>query len=179
MEFVLASSSGPQKFLKIDTEVDRVYTDLELEPDRRTIPSLRGVQGTAKSGLSSQQVRAALGEQKRKQDEDPAFDKPDSVVYPAGFSARYGGLAVKYGVAVSDPPGYIAFGNTITAIADNVTHDPSDMKCVADVAPGDKDKWCPLGKDKCPRRGAKHSAPPSLDPENMAYGLHVSGNQGL
>ena len=173
--FTANDSSGPQKFVRIDAELERVYSELELDPERRSVGSLKGVSGgTSRSSLSDKQIRQALGIKgkeidKRQKDEDDV----KTYEYPPGFSSRIGGLAIRYGVAVSDPPGYVAFGRTITALADGVSHDLTEMKCIADVAPGSKDKWCPLGKDKCPRQGGKHVTPASLEPEDKCL-VHIA-----
>ena len=106
------------------------------------------------------------GNNKRKLPAERDNDERELNHYPSGFNSRFGGLALRYGVVVTEPAGFLAFGNTITALAEGVEHDPSEIKCIADLAPGDKDRWCPLGKDKCPRGGAKHVVPASLAPES-------------
>ena len=167
--FISNDSSGPQKFVRMDAELERVYSELELDPERRSVGSLRNVSGgTSKSSLSDKQIRHALSIKQKGIDKRNPQDDEDTRTYdyPPGFSSRLGGLAIRYGVAVSDPPGYAAFGHTITGLADGVNMDPAEIKCIADLAPGVKDKWCPLGKDKCPRHGGKHVAPPSLEPED-------------
>ena len=107
--FLVPGSLGGEKFVAIDRELEKILSQLEYEPERRDMLSLRGVGASSTSPTSKVSQRTldfVLGAV-------PAAGGKDK-----GVTSDRGGNASKHGVWYSDPAGHLRFGRTVVSLVD-------------------------------------------------------------
>lgn len=158
--FISTGSSGSEKIIKFDSQIERILADLKLDPSMRQMPSLRDVDASTAS--SSSPLQFVMRSRSRQEEQSPGKgkvprldegphddgrgDRSRHSDMPPGVTHNHGGMAWRYGVYASDDA--LLYGTRVVRSEQggNLSDALAAVSCYADLAPGREEndwrKWC-------------------------------------